>query len=63
MHYDTLESRRPDQREAALLAALPGQVAHAQKAAPAFGKLLAGVDAGSITSRAALASLPVTRKS
>jgi len=62
-HYDSLESRSPDQREAALLAALPGLVAHAQKAAPAFSKLLAGVEAAAITSRAALAKLPVTRKS
>ena len=61
-HYDTLESRSSDQREAALLSALPGLVAHAQKAAPAFSKLLVGVDAASITSRDALASLPVTRK-
>lgn len=61
-HYDTLEFRSSDQREAALLSALPGLVAHALKAAPAFSKLLAGVDAASITSRDALASLPVTRK-
>jgi len=61
--YDTLESRSSDQREDALLGALPGLVAHAQKAAPAFSKLLAGVEAAAITSRAALAKLPVTRKS
>lgn len=60
--YDTLETRAPDAREAALLAALPGQVAHAQKASPAFAGILAGVDASTITSRAALAQLPVTRK-
>jgi phenylacetate-CoA ligase len=60
--YDTLETRAPDAREAALLAALPGQVAHAQKASPAFAGILAGVDASAITSRAALAQLPVTRK-
>ena len=54
-HYDLLESRNPASREAALLGALPGLVAHAQKAAPAFSKLLAGVEAASITSRAALA--------
>jgi phenylacetate-CoA ligase len=61
-YYDNLETRAPASREAALLSALPGLVAHAQKAAPAFGKLLAGVDAATVTSRAALASLPVTRK-
>ena len=61
-YFDALESRPPAQREAALMAALPNQVGHAQKAAPAFATLLAGVDADSICSRAALARLPVTRK-
>jgi phenylacetate-CoA ligase len=61
--FDTLETRAPARREADLLSRLPGLVAHAQKAAPAFSKLLAGVDAASITSRTELASLPVTRKS
>jgi phenylacetate-CoA ligase len=60
--FDALESRPPAQREAALMAALPGQVAHAQKAAGAFTTLLAGVDAATISSRSALARLPVTRK-
>lgn len=62
VHYDDLETRDPKAREAALLAALPGQVAHAQTASPAFAGILAGVDASAITSRAALAQLPVTRK-
>ena len=61
--FDTLETRSPASREADLLHHLPDLVAHAQKAAPAFSKLLAGFDASAITSRAALASLPVTRKS
>ena len=60
--YDTLETRDPQQREAALLAALPAQVAAAQRSA-ALGQILAGVDAASVTSRAALTALPVTRKS
>ena len=60
--YDALEARAPAEREAHLLAALSAQVAHAQTKAPAFTGILAGVDATSITSRAALASLPVTRK-
>ena len=60
--YDSLETRPAAEREAALLAALPGQIAHARTASPAFAEILAGVDAASITSRAALASLPVTRK-
>ena len=61
--YDALETRSPDTREATLLAALPQQVAHAQRATPAFAEILAGVDAAAVTSRAALAQLPVTRKS
>ena len=61
--YDALETRTPAEREAALLAALPAQVAHAQRATPAFAEILTGVNASAITSRAALAGLPVTRKS
>jgi len=61
-HYDALEKRDPAQREAALMAALPQLVARAQQAAPAYAEILAGVDAGAIDSRAALAALPVTRK-
>ncbi|MDE2371693.1 MAG: AMP-binding protein [Burkholderiales bacterium] len=60
-HYDALETRSPELREAALMAALPAQVRAAQGTA-ALGALLAGVDAAQITSRAALARLPVTRK-
>ncbi len=61
-HYDALETRSPAEREAALLAALPQQVAHAQKNSPAFAASLAGIDAKSITTREALAKLPVIRK-
>ena len=59
---DTLETRPPAEREAALLAALPAQIAHARTASPAFADILAGIDPATITSRAALATLPVTRK-
>ncbi len=61
--YDALETRDPAAREAALLAALPGHIARAQQATSAFAESLAGVDAAAITSRAALAQLPVLRKS
>jgi len=61
-HYDALETRAPAQREAALMTALPQQVAHAQTHSPAFAASLLGVDAQTITSRAALAQLPVIRK-
>lgn len=61
-YFDALETRAPAEREAALLAALPAQIAHAQKNAPAFAQLLQGVDASTVNSRAALAQLPVVRK-
>jgi phenylacetate-CoA ligase len=61
-HFDALETRDPVQRETALLAALPKQVAHAKANAPAFAKSLQSVDAASVNSRAALAKLPVIRK-
>jgi phenylacetate-CoA ligase len=61
-HMDALETRDPAMREAALLAALPGQIAHAQKNAPAFAEILKDIHAADITSRAALAKLPVSRK-
>lgn len=61
--FDALETRDPAEREAALMAALPRQIAHAQAHSAALGEILAGVDVAQITSRAALAQLPVTRKS
>ena len=60
--YDSLEQRDPAVREAALLQALPAQIAHAQTAASAWATILQGVKASDINSRAALAALPVTRK-
>ena len=60
--YDSLEQREPALREAALLQALPAQVAHAQTHASAWTTILHGVKANDINSRAALAGLPVTRK-
>ena len=61
-HMDALETRDPAVREAALLTALPGQIAHAQKNAPAFAEILKDIHAADITSRGALAKLPVIRK-
>ncbi len=60
--FDDLERRDPSAREAALMAALARQVAHAQASSPAQAERLKGVDAASITSRTALARLPVIRK-
>ncbi|MEY3765761.1 MAG: phenylacetate--CoA ligase family protein [Betaproteobacteria bacterium] len=61
-HLDSLETRLPQDREAALMAALPVQISHAQQHSAAFAGILSGVNAAAITSRTALASLPVTRK-
>lgn len=62
-HYDALEIRDPEERERALMAALPGQITHAKRSAPGWARILAGVDPAAITDRSALAKLPVTRKS
>ena len=61
-HYDPLETRSPALREAQLMAALQTQVAHAAQHASAFTELLQGHDVAAVNSRAALAALPVTRK-
>lgn len=61
--FDALEARDPAAREAALMAALPAQIAHAQANSPAYAARLAGIEASAITSRSALATLPLTRKS
>ena len=61
--YDDLETRDPAVREAALCAALPAQIAHAKANAPYFAALFADIDAAAVSDRAALARLPVTRKS
>jgi phenylacetate-CoA ligase len=62
-YYDSLETRSPDARELALMAALPGQVADAKRNARSWARILAEVDPAAVSSRAALAALPVTRKS
>ena len=60
--FDAFETRAPAEREAAQMAALVRQLAHAQAHAPAFSASLAGVDTNAIISRSALAALPVIRK-
>jgi len=62
-YYDALETRSAGEREAALMAALPKQIAHAKANAPGWARILKDVDAASVKSRDALAKLPVTRKS
>src|SRR3546814_4309885 len=62
-YYDNLETRSAEAREAALMAALPGQLAQAKAKAPAYAEMLAEVDTDAVSSRAALAQLPLTRTS
>ena len=61
-HYDALETRDPAQRAREEAAALPAIVARAMSA-PGWARQLAGVNAPDVNSRAALAKLPVLRKS
>ena len=61
-HYDAIETRDPGAREREQFARLPEFVALA-KTAPGWAKQLAGIDPKTVTSRAALAKLPVLRKS
>lgn len=60
--FDFLETRDPAIRERDLMAQLPQLIALTQTT-PGWARILHGVHAGDITSRAALAQLPVTRKS
>jgi len=61
-HYDALETRAPAVRETELFARLP-DVLRAAMEAPAYAARLKGLDPAGVTSRAALARLPVLRKS
>ncbi len=61
-HFDALETRSADQREADLAQELPAQIGRAQAAA-GYAATLQGVDASAITSVQALTALPVLRKS
>ncbi|MBV9249621.1 MAG: AMP-binding protein [Acetobacteraceae bacterium] len=62
-HYDQLEVRTPEARQEAEARNLVRQIAHAKANSPYYQALLSSVDPAAIDSRAALAQLPVTRKS
>ena len=62
-HYDPLETRDPEVREREQMEQLAHQIAHAKLHSAAFGRALRDVDPSSVTSREALAKLPVMRKS
>ncbi|WP_238364863.1 phenylacetate--CoA ligase family protein [Mesobacterium pallidum] len=61
-YYDDLETRSADQRAADIAHALPAQIARA-RALPGYGGPLAEVEPAAVTDMAALARLPVLRKS
>src|SRR5882724_5420018 len=61
-HYDALETREPAMREAELFTRLP-DVLRKALAAPAYAERFKGIDPAGVTSRNALARLPVLRKS
>ncbi|ETR78194.1 AMP-dependent synthetase [Afipia sp. P52-10] len=61
-YYDDLEVRPAPMREQAIAERLPATIAAALKA-PGWARQLAGVDPAAVTSREALAKLPLLRKS
>jgi len=61
--YDQYEARAPELREADMFASLRGLLAEARHSAPGLAAQLAHCDIAALTSRAALAQIPVLRKS
>lgn len=61
--YDRQEVRKPAEREQAIFHALPGLIRHALDNAPAFARHLGDIDPDQVVDRAALAALPLLRKS
>ncbi len=61
-HYDALETRSTSERDGDLFARLP-DVLRAAMTAPAYAERFKGADLGAVRDRAALATLPVLRKS
>jgi phenylacetate-CoA ligase len=62
-YFDELETREPSLREARQFEDLRAQIEHAKAKAPYFSQSLADIDPSRIVDRAALAQLPVVRKS
>ncbi len=61
-YYDTRETLPADERERQLFDRLPGVLAAARDRAPAIAQQLQGIDPAALTSRDALARVPVLRK-
>lgn len=61
-YCDSLETRDPAEREQDLMGKLARQLRHAREYSPYYRQLLADIDPAAISSREALAALPLTRK-
>jgi len=61
-HFDRLETRDPEQRERAQFGMLPGVLQRAKEMAPGWNTHLADVNPEQVTTREALAKLPIIRK-
>jgi phenylacetate-CoA ligase len=61
-HYDSLETRHPEVREASQFSLLPDLIQRAVTKAPGWALHLQGIDPRAISSREELAKLPVLRK-
>lgn len=61
-HYDHLETRDPEAREQSQFGLLPDLIRLAMEKAPGWAQHLKGVDPAGVTSREALAKLPILRK-
>jgi phenylacetate-coenzyme A ligase PaaK-like adenylate-forming protein len=62
-YFDQLETRDPEQRELAQFNLLPDLIRNATAAAPGWADYLKGVEPAAVSSREALARLPLLRKS
>ena len=62
-YFDRQEVRDPNERERSIFHALPGLIRHAVDNAPFFREHLAGIDPDAVTSRTALAEIPLFRRS
>ena len=62
-YFDRQEVRDANERERSIFHALPGLIRHAIDNAPFFREQLAGIEPDSVTSRAALAEVPLVRRS
>lgn len=62
-YFDRQEVREANERERSIFHALPGLIRHAIDNAPYCREQLAGIEPDSVTSRAALAEIPLVRQS